>query len=573
MRRLARLPLRTRLAALVCAAIGIVVLAAALSSYLLVSTQLNHEVDDELAAQATQALRFIQVDSADQGVGGIMSGTVSGDGQTTVGIAGGGVQLKGTVAPGGQEQQLSGGGPAGGLGPGSEMVVTTADCVQNPAPSDNPVVRPAIGTQLVKSDGTRCASPYYATPVAAGDIDVARGALASSLRTGYTDGGQHVRVLTVSAGPGVAVAYIRPLADVDSSLGALAWRLGAVAAAGLAAALLAGLWVARAALRPVRRFTEIVEHVARTDDLGTRVAVTGRDEIARLGVSFNDMTEALESERQRQRRLVSDAGHELRTPLTGLRTAVDLLVRSELSGRELTPAQRRTLLANADAQLGELAQLVDDLLRLARTREADAPAPARTAFHEAAAGAVERARRRAPGVEIAAELEPCYVLADPGGLERAVLNLLDNAVKFSPPGGRVTVRLSGGVCAIADQGPGIAEQDLPRVFDRFWRSDSARALPGSGLGLAIVAQYAARIGGTVSLEAGSLEAGPLETGPLEAGPLEAGPLETGGGGGAGGGAGAGARTGTGTVARLTVPLDRASAGAAQVSERPPILTA
>jgi len=190
----------------------------------------------------------------------------------------------------------------------------------------------------------------------------------------------------------------------------------------------------------------------------------------------------------------------------------------------------------------------------------------RTAFHEAAAGAVERARRRCPAVEIDAELEPCYVLADPGGLERAVLNLLDNAVKFSPPGGRVTVRLSGGACVIADQGPGIAAQDLPRVFDRFWRSDSARALPGSGLGLAIVAQYAARIGGTVSLERGSLERASLERGAFGPGALGPGlpepgareprPLE------AGAGAGAGARAGT--VARLTVPLDRAGRQAPRV---------
>jgi two-component system sensor histidine kinase MprB len=293
----------------------------------------------------------------------------------------------------------------------------------------------------------------------------------------------------------------------------------------------------------VRRFTEVVEHVARTDDLGTRVAVSGRDEIARLGVSFNDMTEALESERQRQRRLVSDAGHELRTPLTGLRTAIDLLVRSERTGRELSAAHRRTLLANADAQVGELAQLVSDLLRLSRSQESAAPARVRTAFHDAAAQAVDRARRRAPGVRIDAELEPCYVLADPGGLERAVLNLLDNAVKFSPPDGQVTVRLAAGTCVIEDQGPGIAAEDLPRVFDRFWRSASARALPGSGLGLAIVAQYAAQVGGSVSLEnAGAAPGGERQ-----------------------------ARTGT--IARLTVPLDPACQSPAASSSVAAIFTA
>lgn len=505
-----RLSLRTRLTALVCGAIGIVALAAALSAYLLVRGQLNQEADNELTAQAAQTTNAIQIAPAQLGgatvktAPGVGISPLSGTG--TVSITGGAGSAPTTKG----EEQLQPGtgpdsGPVTGQGPAPGQLgylVTTQDCDSNPVPNDNPAARPQFGLQLVKADGLRCATPYYATPVTTADIEVASGALSSALHSAYADDGQHVRVLTVPSGnPGVAVSYIRPLNDVDASLSALAWRLGVVAAVGLAAALVAGLIVARAALRPVRRFTDVVEHIARTDDLGTRVEVSGQDEIARLGVSFNDMTSALESERLRQRRLVSDAGHELRTPLTGLRTAVDLLVRSERSGRELPPAQRRILLANADAQVGELSQLVDDLLRLARTREADAPARVLTAFHEAAAQAVERARRRDPGVEFTTEIEPCYVLADPGGLERAVLNLLDNAVKFSPPGGRVTLRLAAGECAIEDEGPGIAAQDLPRVFDRFFRSDSARALPGSGLGLAIVAQYAAQVGGRVTLEA------------------------------------------------------------------------
>ncbi len=504
-----RLPLRTRLAALVCGAIGIAAIAAALSAYLLVRGQLNQEVNDELTTQAAAVVRSIQVGPTTAG-----GAPGAGVGAGTVGITGAGGGPFTTMTGGRQAAGPGGSAGAAGLSKAGPTLVTTADCQQSPVPNANPAARPQFGIQLVKSDGTRCATPFYATPLTATDIEVAQGALSRSLRTGYTDDGQHVRVLTVpaDAGTGVAVSYIRPLSDVDASLGALEWRLGAVAGAGLAAAVLAGLLVARAALSPVRRFTDVVEHIARTDDLGTRVEVSGQDEIARLGVSFNDMTAALESERQRQRRLVSDAGHELRTPLTGLRTAVDLLVRSERSGRELSPQQRRVLLANADAQLGELSQLVDDLLRLARTREADAPAPAPTAFHEAVAAAVSRARRRGPGLQFTTEIEPCYVLADPGGLERAVLNLLDNAVKFSPPGGRVTLRLSGGECVIEDEGPGIAAQDLPRVFDRFFRSDSARALPGSGLGLAIVAQYAARLGGEVSLSARAPDGGTARTG-------------------------------------------------------------
>lgn len=534
-----RLSLRTRLTALVCGAVGLAAIAAALSAYLLVRGQLNQEADNQLATQAAAVVKAIQI------------GPVPGGGRVTAGIGAGAGEISGSVGitgagqvppptangpqaiqPGAGSSDGSksdpGGGPVGGPVTGlsgGPALVTTQACNDSPMQNDNPAARPQFGIQLVESNGKRCSTAFYATPVTATDIEVAQGVLSRSLHSGYTDDGQHVRVLTVPVGPsaGVAVSYIRPLSDVDASLSALALRLGVVAAVGLAAALVAGLLVARTALRPVRRFTDVVEHIARTDDLGTRVDVSGQDEITRLGVSFNDMTAALESERLRQRRLVSDAGHELRTPLTGLRTAVDLLVRSERSGRELSSGQRRILLANADAQVGELSALVDDLLRLARTREADGPTRMRTAFHEAAAQAVERARRRGPNVEFATDIEPCYVLADPGGLERAVLNLLDNAVKFSPPGGRVTVRLSAGECVIEDEGPGISAQDLPRVFDRFFRSDSARSMPGSGLGLAIVAQYAARVGGQVSVEARAAD-------------------------------GAGATARTGTIARLRVPL-------------------
>ncbi len=511
------LSLRTRLTALVCGAIGLAALAASLCAYVLVRAQLNQQVDNELASQAAAVVKSIQVGPVSISGGKTITGPSGSSVGVGVGVAAGSVGTA-SAPPGTPDGALSSG----------PTVVTTAQCNQSPVPNDNPAARPQIAIQLVESDGRRCATSFYATPVAASDIEVAQGALTSSLHSGYTDDGQHVRVLTVQvaagsttgpstgpsggAGDGVAISYIRPLTDVDASLSTLARRLGVVAGVGLIAAVIAGLLVARAALRPVRRFTDVVEHIARTDDLGTRVDVSGQDEIARLGASFNDMTSALESERLRQRRLVSDAGHELRTPLTGLRTAVDLLVRSERSGRELSPAQRRILLANADAQVGELSQLVDDLLRLARTREADAPARVPTAFHEAATQAVGRARRRGPALEFVTEIEPCYVLADPGGLERAILNLLDNAVKFSPPGGRVTLRLCGGECVIEDEGPGIAAQDLPRVFDRFFRSDSARSMPGSGLGLAIVAQYAAQIGGEVTVESSTTN--PSRTGTI-----------------------------------------------------------
>lgn len=212
------------------------------------------------------------------------------------------------------------------------------------------------------------------------------------------------------------------------------------------------------------------------------------------------MAAALALSRDRQQRLIADAGHELRTPLTSLRTNVDLLLRSERTGRALPAGRREAMLESVDRQLHELSGLVTDLLELSRSAEGGKRPTMPVALHEAVGRAVARARLRGPDLIFDVEVEPWYVRGDPTGLDRAVVNLLDNAVKFSPPGGVVTVRLRRGEYAVTDQGPGIAPEDLPKVFERFYRSDSARSLPGSGLGLAIVAQVARESGGTVSLE-------------------------------------------------------------------------
>jgi two-component system sensor histidine kinase MprB len=263
---------------------------------------------------------------------------------------------------------------------------------------------------------------------------------------------------------------------------------------------MAGLLVARSAVKPVRRLTRAVEHVAKTEDLSIKLPVEGRDEINRLSAAFNKMTKALATSRVRQHQLIADAGHELRTPLTSLRTNVDLLLRSERTGRELPPGRRETMLASVDQQLHELSGLVTDLLELSRGQEGGARRTMRVALHESVGRAIERAKLRGPGLYFDIEVEPWYVQGDPTALDRAVVNLLDNAVKFSPAGGTVMVRLKGGEYAVVDHGPGIDPADLPHVFERFWRSDSARSLPGSGLGLAIVSQVAEESGGKVSLQ-------------------------------------------------------------------------
>jgi two-component system sensor histidine kinase MprB len=356
---------------------------------------------------------------------------------------------------------------------------------------------------IVRSDSTKCTQSTLQIGVSATQLAVANGTQGGGVYydTYTTNKGEHVRVYTVSAGAGWAYSSVASLSNVDASLSKLTVGLALASVGGIGVATLAGFLVARSAVRPVRRLTRAVEHVAKTEDLSVRLPITGKDEINRLGAAFNKMSKALAVSRDRQRQLIADAGHELRTPLTSLRTNVDLLLLSERTGRELPPGRRESMLVSVDQQLHELSGLVTDLLELSRGREGGARRTMAVALHESVGRAVERARLRGPGLVFNMKIEPWFVRGDPTALDRAVVNLLDNAVKFSPAAGTVTVRLSGGEYSVADQGPGIDAADLPHVFERFWRSDSARSLPGSGLGLAIVAQVAEESGGTVALEA------------------------------------------------------------------------
>ncbi|MGW0805383.1 HAMP domain-containing sensor histidine kinase [Nonomuraea sp. NPDC002799] len=314
-------------------------------------------------------------------------------------------------------------------------------------------------------------------------------------RNGVTRDGKQVRVVVLNFEPGTAVLEARPLYHVQRTLQTTALTLGGVAALGVLGAAWAGLAISRAALRPVGQLTKAVEHIAQTEDLGTRIPVEGTDEIARLSSSFNAMTAALAGSHERQQQLVADAGHELRTPLTTLRTNIDLLLRSEQTGRSLDPGAKERLLVNVKAQFAELSTLVGDLLQLARG-DTDHEPHVELGFHEVVTAAADRARLR--GAEVVTDLRPWYVVGSATSLERAVLNLIDNAAKFSP-GGRVEVELRDGRLTVRDHGPGLPEEELPHVFERFWRSPSARGLPGSGLGLAIVAQAVAESGGEVRL--------------------------------------------------------------------------
>ncbi len=350
-------------------------------------------------------------------------------------------------------------------------------------------------------------------------LEVARGE-SSSFFADTEVNGIHARVLTRKVGKQRAVQAVRSLEGVDETLDRLALVLVLVSVGGIGLGVGLGLLVGRAALRPVRQLTAAAEHVASTRDLSRRIEAGGRDELARLARSFNTMLAALERSLGAQRQLVADASHELRTPLTSLRTNVEVLAGA---GR-LDPDERERLLGDVVAQLEELTVLVGDLVDLAREEER-LPVHEHVRLDELVGAAIQRAERHAPAHRFDAGLEPCTVWGSPQRLERAVSNLLDNAVKWSPPEEPIRVSLATGELRVHDRGPGFDADDVEHVFDRFYRSPSARGLPGSGLGLAIVRQVAESHGGSVNAgnaaDGGGLLVLRLPTVPMDAGELAA----------------------------------------------------
>ncbi|MFT3888557.1 MAG: HAMP domain-containing sensor histidine kinase [Arachnia sp.] len=351
---------------------------------------------------------------------------------------------------------------------------------------------------MVQADGVVTQMPGQAQelPVGPDEITVARMQVGSSARTIDTDG-QRYRLVAVPLqvdGQLYAVMFARPMTSLDSTLSSLWLVLLTAGVLGIVTTTIAALWNARAVLAPVRRLSQAVTSVTQTDQLNP-IRIYGRDDLGALTQSFNTMLKSLQQSREQQRQLIADAGHELRTPLTSMRTNVELLVADEATGM-LPEGARAEVLGDVAAQLGEFSALVGDLVALTRDDHLQRPhEPLDMA--EVTEAAISRARRRGPGIVFDVQMEPTPIMGDPSTLERAITNLLDNAVKFSPPDGTITVRLEDGALTIIDQGPGIDEDDLPLIFDRFFRSDKARNTPGTGLGLAIVAHTAAAHGGTV----------------------------------------------------------------------------
>jgi two-component system sensor histidine kinase MprB len=315
--------------------------------------------------------------------------------------------------------------------------------------------------------------------------------------------GAPYRVANVPAAiPGVVVQIGYPLTSLDNTLTFLRLMLVLVALGGIAVATGLGWAVGRASMRPVEELTLAAEHVAATQDLSATIDDDGNDELARLARSFNAMLGALALSRRQQTQLVSDAGHELRTPLTSLRTNIEVLMRT----KDLPPADREELLADVNGQLKELTTLVGDLVDMARDDERTGAEPEPVPFNQIVERAVERAHRRAQSLHFDVSLQPGDVRAQPALLERAVMNVLDNAAKWSPPGGHVGVTLEANSAwhlTVTDQGPGIAPEDLPHIFERFYRAESARSMPGSGLGLAIVRNVVTAHGGSIDVTSAS----------------------------------------------------------------------
>ena len=431
----------TRLSTLVAVAVGVTIAFASLAAYLLVAHQLHVQVQSSLVSYEKSLGGHFDAPSA------IRFASNSGDR----------VQL---VFPGGQ------------------VYVPSPDGANfRSAPPHAPVLPPTPEVEAM-----------------------AKGAGPQALFSDQTLGREHYRVMTLQVafkGGGIGALQIaRPLSDVERALADLRLILALVTAGGVAVALAIGTVVARATIRPVTRLTAAAEHVAATQDLAATIEVDSDDELGRLAQAFNSMLTALRLSREQQAQLVSDAGHELRTPLTSLRTNIELLMRA----REMPEPDRAELLSDVGEQLEELTALVGDIVETARADETAGVEPTETRLDAVVETALERARRRAPSLRFEVSLTPGSVRAQPALLGRAVLNVLDNAAKWSPPGGTVEVRLTRGatwVLEIRDHGPGIDEADLPRVFERFYRAPTARSMPGSGLGLAIVRNVVGDHGGSV----------------------------------------------------------------------------
>jgi two-component system sensor histidine kinase MprB len=485
---------RRRIALASAAAVAIAVVLASLLTYLLTSNQLHSQIDEQLRNRAHTAgrlQRYLQ-----PGAGSKAAAIVKRDSERL------NLDLNGLD---GSDKSSNEGSPGGAQQQNEAANV----------PRYGPLARNLFGRlpagpdtvrgyqQVVNSSGTIVVRSAHnvSLPVDAATLALARYGGEPFFRDARVTG-LHLRVLAEPFGKGRAIQLAQPLTEVDSLLSRLRLILALLDLGGIALAALLGRLVAGAAVLPLKRLTQATEHVALTQDLSGRIKSVGQDEIGRLARSFNAMLDALERSMSAlddsvhaQRQLVADASHELRTPVTSLRTNIELLQQTD----DMDPNDRQRLLGDVVEQIEELTLLMNDLIELARGDEPFATAED-VRLDSLVGEVVERARRHAPAAEFELALAPTIVAGVPARLERAIGNLIDNAIKYSPPHEPVEIALSGGELTVRDHGPGISATEEPHVFDRFYRGAEARGRPGSGLGLAIVRQVVDQQGGRVSAE-------------------------------------------------------------------------
>lgn len=356
------------------------------------------------------------------------------------------------------------------------------------------LLAPIDAAQLISPDGavTACFSGSPDLPVDEEDLEIAGGENETRLHTVSTSNGRF-REITVRWGDRGAIQAGRSLDEVDEVLNGLLLRLGLAGAAAVLVAGLLGYVIAARIVRPVRRLNNVAADIASTRDLTIPVPASGSGEVGELARSFQTMTAALSTSLEQQQRLVTDASHELRTPLTALRTNIETLEMFDA----IPAAERSTMIADVRRELDELTNLVSELVDLATDRQNSDEAPTVVDLSEVATRVARRAERRHSRTVEVRNLRGGAVEGHSAMLERAIGNLVENAIKYSPDGGTVTIEVDGGSVRVRDRGPGIPADDLPHVFERFYRSIDARSTPGSGLGLSIVADAVERHGGKV----------------------------------------------------------------------------